>query len=230
MSEVDPKWVQEAKKQIGIAEIDGSEHNPEILAMGRDAGIDWYREDEVPWCAVAANAWVRRAGYAGTDSAMAKSFSRSANFERLSEPRYGSIIVLHRGDPNGPSGHVGFYMGKNQRGNVLILGGNQGDAVNIKAYDVNRVVGYYWPVGASKPWLDERTFLQKNTNRVGVPGATAAAVMSVDGIEDVTTIMTSPAAQTIEAIWPAARVVIAVVALGAMIYFIVRKHMKDKDE
>ena len=27
----------------------------------------------------------------------------------------------------------------------MVLGGNQGDAVNIKAFSDSRVVGFYWP-------------------------------------------------------------------------------------
>jgi hypothetical protein len=45
----------------------------------------------------------------------------------------------------------GFVTGKDQYGNVMVLGGNQGDAVNIKPFDTGRVTGYRWPAGVPIP-------------------------------------------------------------------------------
>ncbi|MCK9912991.1 hypothetical protein MXD81_27815, partial [Microbacteriaceae bacterium K1510] len=52
--------------------------------------------------------------------------------EALGEARFGAIAVLSRGsDP--AAGHVGFLVGETQ-GHVVLLGGNQGDAVGVAAY------------------------------------------------------------------------------------------------
>lgn len=48
-------------------------------------------------------------------------------------------------------GHVGFVVGKDKLGNILVLGGNQGDAVNIKAFPAYRVAGYRWPKEVALP-------------------------------------------------------------------------------
>lgn len=57
------------------------------------------------------------------------------------------VVVLKRGTGKqlGPEvidapGHVGLYAGK-QGTKVLILGGNQGDAVNVSAYPAASVLG-----------------------------------------------------------------------------------------
>lgn len=55
------------------------------------------------------------------------------------------MVVLSRGDPNGWQGHVGFYAGKAANGNILVLGGNQGNKVSVQEYPTARVLGYRKP-------------------------------------------------------------------------------------
>jgi hypothetical protein len=51
-------------------------------------------------------------------------------------------------------GHVGFVVGEDMaRHALLLLGGNQGNAVSVAAFDRNRVVGYRWPAAESMPAL-----------------------------------------------------------------------------
>jgi len=59
-------------------------------------------------------------------------------------PTLGCIVVFARTG----GGHVGFAVGRNEHGALLILGGNQGDRVSIAAFDPARVLGYRWPPGA----------------------------------------------------------------------------------
>jgi hypothetical protein len=42
-------------------------------------------------------------------------------------------------------GHVGLVVGEDRTGNLLVLGGNQGDAVRVSAFGRARVVAYRWP-------------------------------------------------------------------------------------
>jgi hypothetical protein len=46
---------------------------------------------------------------------------------------------------------VGFVVGKDKQGNLMVLGGNQGNAVNIKPFATSRVAGYVW-----LDWADGR--------------------------------------------------------------------------
>ena len=50
---------------------------------------------------------------------------------KLNNPAYGCIVVFSRAG----GGHVGFLVGKDKQGNLMILGGNQSNAVNIKPFD-----------------------------------------------------------------------------------------------
>ncbi|HHU2470361.1 TPA: TIGR02594 family protein, partial [Escherichia coli] len=61
--------------------------------------------------------------------------------EKLDTPAYGCIVVFTRVG----GGHVGFVVGRRANGDLLVLGGNQGDAVNIRAFPTSRVSGYRWP-------------------------------------------------------------------------------------
>jgi len=93
-----------------------------------------------PWCAAFVNAVLGAAGVKGTGKLNARSF---LNFgQATSQPKIGDIVVLSRGDPNGWQGHVGFFQGYDDKGNVLVLGGNQGDKVSIAPYKADRVLGY----------------------------------------------------------------------------------------
>ena len=92
------------------------------------------------WCAAYVNATLAQAGIAGTGSNLARSFLNWG--DAVSVPQKGDLVVLSRGDPNGPQGHVGFFDGFNEDGSVRILGGNQGDAVSIASYSADRVLGY----------------------------------------------------------------------------------------
>lgn len=233
MSNPDPSWLVEAKKNIGIVEVSGPEHNPAILQMGKDAGVNWYSEDETPWCAVAVNAWLARAGYKSTESAMARSFSwgeHEDKFEKLDQARHGAIVVLWRKSPTSQLGHVGVFMGFNEHGDVLILGGNQSNSVNISSYPIERVIGYYWPVGAGKPWVDERKFLEKNTNRVGIPGIGGGTTLTVDQALEVKRILESPEVSNVVAIWPTLAGIVGVAVVAVSVYVIVRKNFLDKKE
>lgn len=63
------------------------------------------------------------------------------------EPQLGDIVVLSRGDPDGWKGHVGFFKGFDANGDILILGGNQGDSVSVSSYSKDRLLGYRRPDG-----------------------------------------------------------------------------------
>jgi len=96
----------------------------------------------IPWCAAFVNAALKKAGYRGTNSLMARSFLRYG--KRVRKPKYGDIVVFARGRSR-RSGHVGFYVGEEIRRGVryiLVLGGNQRRAVNVAMYPKRRLLGY----------------------------------------------------------------------------------------
>jgi uncharacterized protein (TIGR02594 family) len=93
------------------------------------------------WCAAFVNGVLHRAGMQGSDSLAAKSFLNVGQ-PVTDKPQEGDIVVLSRGDPNGPYGHVGFYAGEGATpGSVRVLAGNQGNKVAYGEFPASQVLG-----------------------------------------------------------------------------------------
>jgi uncharacterized protein (TIGR02594 family) len=137
-----------------LKEIPGTKHNPAILDFFRDAGHPEVKDDETAWCAAFANAMLVRRGYAGTGSLAARSFLNLG--EPLDRPVPGCIVVLTRGGSSW-QGHVGFFV-RWDGGSLILLGGNQRNAVNETPYLKSAVLGYRWPtkkLPMKKPMLEK---------------------------------------------------------------------------
>ncbi|MGU3495944.1 TIGR02594 family protein [Xanthobacteraceae bacterium A53D] len=63
---------------------------------------------------------------------------------RLTTPAYGAVLVFWRGSKSGWQGHVGFYAGEHG-GNLLVLGGNQSNAITKAWLDDDRLLDIRWP-------------------------------------------------------------------------------------
>ncbi|CAN7506897.1 TIGR02594 family protein [Pararhizobium sp. LjRoot238] len=140
----EPRWLTFARRYSGLHEIKGKNHAPEILAMWKATGLP-FTDDETPWCASMVGFVLESVGIASTRSGMARSYEKWG--VKLAKPAVGCIVTFKR---NG-GGHVGFVTGRDAQGNLMVLGGNQADAVNIKPFAVSRVTGYWWPKGEPLP-------------------------------------------------------------------------------
>jgi uncharacterized protein (TIGR02594 family) len=103
--------------------------------------------DEIPWCSSWLNSLCFLLDLPRSHSAAARSWMPIGNsIGTLFEAQVGNdIVVLNRGgspDPtvSGP-GHVGIFAGLQGSTHVLLLGGNQGNAVNVRAFPVESVLG-----------------------------------------------------------------------------------------
>lgn len=130
--------------ETGVDEIPGPQHNPRILEYHQSTTLR-ATDDETPWCSSFVNWCMEQAGHPGTRSALARSWL--AWGRPLEEPRKGCVVVLQRGQ-HPTQGHVGFLHGR-ERDRLLVLGGNQGDQVNIRSYPADRLLGYRWPEAPS---------------------------------------------------------------------------------
>lgn len=140
-----PAWMAAAWAELGQREIRGPDDNAHISAFFRELGQPPSLHDEVAWCAAFVGACLERAGEASTRSLMARSYLRWG--ENITQVRYGALAVLSRGsDPS--AGHVGFLVGETP-GHVVLLGGNQNDAVSVAAYPKTRLLGFRWPQSAT---------------------------------------------------------------------------------
>lgn len=124
-----------AQEKLGWSETDGVDKLTDFL-NNNGQNID---PTETAWCAAFVNATLKEAGMDGTGLLNARSFLQWGT--EVTEPAEGDVVVLSRGD-SAWQGHVGFFKGFDSKGNILILGGNQGDAVTIQAYPASRLLGY----------------------------------------------------------------------------------------
>lgn len=141
----EPKWLAEAKKHIGTREIKGTAHNAKILGWWKAIKRGGIKDDETPWCAAFVGGCLEVSGIRSTRFESAKSYLDWGL--KLNTPRLGCIVVFSREG----GGHVGFVVGQDTQGRLLVLGGNQGDEVSIRAFGLDRVSGYRWPTAEPLP-------------------------------------------------------------------------------
>jgi uncharacterized protein (TIGR02594 family) len=136
-----PSWMAEAWRELGQSELPGSDHNPRIVAMFDELGHP-DQGDETAWCAAFVGACLERAGISSTRLLRARSYLEWGI--AAEKPEAGAIVILQRGsDP--ALGHVGFLVGMTDTA-VMVLGGNQSNAVTVAAFDRDRVLGFRAPV------------------------------------------------------------------------------------
>jgi uncharacterized protein (TIGR02594 family) len=133
-------WITVAKSYLGEREVHGKNHNPKIVDIWKAARIkDIVKDDETPWCAAFVSAALERAGVTSKQTGWAKGYLDWGL--ALKEPVPGCVVVFTRKG----GGHVGFVLGVDKAKNLMVLGGNQDDAVNVKSFGRKNVVGYRWP-------------------------------------------------------------------------------------
>jgi uncharacterized protein (TIGR02594 family) len=146
----EPQWLTEARKHVGLRELPGAPTAPTIQRWLSSLGA-WWRDDETPWCGVAVAAWMQAAGVAPLPRHWMRARAWAEWGTRLDRPMHGCVVVFERQG----GGHVGLVVGQDAQGRLLVLGGNQGDAVNVRAFPRERVLAYCWPPGRDVPPLAE---------------------------------------------------------------------------
>ncbi len=142
---IEPPWIATAKAEIGQKEVVGAKSNPKILKYFK-ASKFWGTDDSGganAWCASFV-AWVmKQHNYNPPKNAFrAKEWK---NFGKtISKPVIGAIGIKSRRG----GGHVAFIVGKSKDNKYYyMLGGNQGDAVNIKQYSASVWEAFVVPAG-----------------------------------------------------------------------------------
>jgi uncharacterized protein (TIGR02594 family) len=136
-----------AQRFIGVKETPGNLSNPQVLAMLR-LDNTWPQGDDVAWCSAFTNyiAWLLR--LPRSKDLRARSWLKVGLPINLNDAKAeNDIVVIKRGgaDQPGPDvmdapGHVGIFAGL-EGSTILLLGGNQGDEVNISGFPVERILG-----------------------------------------------------------------------------------------
>lgn len=132
--------LHQALMLYGTTEYAGSDNNPVILDWAKELNhtiSQWYRSDSTAWCALFISVCAKRAGFQppeGFDAVRAKSFAKWGD-PVFGEPVLADILVFHRAG----GGHVGLYVGEDSTC-YHVLGGNQGDTVNIVRIPKERLI------------------------------------------------------------------------------------------
>jgi len=134
-------WLRLARAEIGVRSHPAGSSNPRIAAYHAGTNIAGY-DDKANWCSSFVQWALAGVGIAGTGSALARSWL--AWGAPLDEPRAGCIAVLWREDPQGWKGHVGFFL-RLAGDDVVLLGGNQLEAVREHRYPRAQVLAWRWP-------------------------------------------------------------------------------------
>lgn len=134
----EPRWMLTARVELGQREVPGAGDNPRIVEY-HGATAAGAAPDEVAWCSSFCNFVLAQNQIPGTRSKSALSWKEwGVGVGCIA----GAVCVLSYG---GGKGHVGFVVGRTKDGKVVLLAGNQGNAVSIKAFPTTNIVGYRWP-------------------------------------------------------------------------------------
>lgn len=137
----EPSWLRFAREDIGLRETPGPASNKTILQWLAELNARWLGGDAAPWCGTAMAHWMKRAGIP-----YPKDFYRAKAWMQWGKPRPkanlgpGTVLVFDREG----GGHVALYVGQDET-HYHCLGGNQGDAVNIRRFPKVRCVAWRWP-------------------------------------------------------------------------------------
>lgn len=129
----------EMLKDYGMSEVSGTASNPDIIAMGKDLGFDIADDSETAWCSLAMNYYAKKCGYEYTGKLDARSWLKMPIV--VLKPSLGDVVVLWRESPDSWKGHVGLFIRWDAK-NIWMLGGNQGNSLNISTYPRERVIGF----------------------------------------------------------------------------------------
>lgn len=223
-----PKHMYVAIQQLGQREIMGDESNPQIVEYFK-ATTYHATDDDVPWCAAFVNWVLMVSGVARTKSAAALSYLDWGVRVKQGKYQFGDIVVWNHGRGRG---HVSFFVGFDEAtGDLLALGGNQGDEVNIGRFSPDSVA----EVRRVKSAIESTTVITNAAALATTASATVIAAEAVTKANDaVTTAVTAadssgvaldPILQTIISVLPPEWAVYATaaVAIGTQIYSIWRR-------
>lgn len=135
-----PRMIEHALHFFGIKEIPGSKSNPLIMNMAKELQVqNIYTNDDISWCALFQSYICKIANkpmpYKAYQVLRAASFTNWGNKVEKGDEKLGDILVFKR-----PGGHhVGMYIAESDK-TFFVLGGNQGNSVNIAEIAKGRLI------------------------------------------------------------------------------------------
>lgn len=156
---VEPPWLAWGRAQKGIHE----RRNASTVLSWLQEFASWVKSSSTAWCGAFMGMAIAQTLEDEPIPSNPLGARNWLKFGRgMEEPAPGAIAVFWRVSPSDWRGHVGIVVGQDQRGNLMILGGNQGDTVNIRPFARNRILGFRWP--HAYPMPDKRGLPRVNSN------------------------------------------------------------------
>jgi len=138
----EPCHLFNARSFIGIKEIPGIKSAPFIQKLWDRVPWLWnmHKDDStLAWCGAFVAHCLRMCGITPP-----KEWYRAKSYMvfglRIDKPVVGCIAVIK----NARGYHVGFVVGQDYNGNILLLGGNQNDSVKVSAFKQSTFVAFRW--------------------------------------------------------------------------------------
>ena len=132
-------WINEARKHLGLKELNGSSKHPTIDGWAKNLGASWVIGQ--PWCGTYVAHCLKTAGVKYPKNWYRALAYASEGGVKLKKPAYGCVAVKSR---NG-GGHVCFVVGRDQKTNKLVcLGGNQSNMVCFALYAESDFDAFMW--------------------------------------------------------------------------------------
>lgn len=160
---IEPVWLTKARADIGQRETLGPNDSPWLRQILAKLSASWLRGQ--PYCGSAMAWWMSQSGIP-----YPKDYYRALAWAswgtRLIRPVLGAVVVYDRGKG---LAHVGIAVGRTSEGQILTLGANQRDAVNVLPFEPARLVASRWPTAHVADWawhLDSYLPLMASTGPV----------------------------------------------------------------
>jgi uncharacterized protein (TIGR02594 family) len=148
-----PRHLTAALSLYGTIETAGAGDNPVIMAWRDElkaagCSIVGYSGDAVPWCGLFMAYVMLLAGRVGE---VPEGPLWALNWSKFGvdggQPELGDVLTFKRSG----GGHVALYIGEDREGHYHVLGGNQGDKVNIMRIAKARMHACRQPAYRAKP-------------------------------------------------------------------------------
>lgn len=136
---IEPDWITEGRKHVGLREIVGTKHNPMIVKFWKVLGRP-YKEDETPWCGGFVGYCIASAGL--RLPSIPERAASWATWGKATPAIPGAVGVKSRKGGN----HVFFIIGETVDGRYYkVLEGNANNMVRIGDILKTDVHAIRWP-------------------------------------------------------------------------------------
>ena len=147
------KQVPVLDKKTGKPRL-GTDGKPKTREVWDTDSPTYAESDETAWCAAFVNWCLKRSGLSGLDTDSAGLAEAWLDYGTPSKaPRYGAITVIYNASAassalTSTGNHVAFLIDGGLGDSVTLLGGNQGNQVQLTRFSGWQIKGFVWPVSA----------------------------------------------------------------------------------